>query len=308
VLASRDVVRAERETLALAAEYPGSAAVQALLGTVRMAKGDRAAARIAYQEAYRLDPESIAALTGLTVLDMQENKAAAARARLDARLAATPNRPDLLVLVSKVYVAQRDLGSAERVLRHAIDVDAATLDAYGILVEIYREQKKVEPARLEFDALAGRNPRSVGARTMSALLLHAQANVAEAKRRYIEVLAMDPRAAVAANNLAWIYADEAENLDLALQLAQRAADQLPERAELRDTVGWVYYRKQLPQLAIAPFAQAVAQQPENPTFHYHLGLAYVRSGDRVRGREAFERALTLSPEYGEAKRELAYLQ
>ena len=47
---------------------------------------------------------------------------------------------------------------------------------------------------------------------MSALLLHAQNKVQEAKSRYAEIVATEPRAAIAANNLAWIYADEAENL------------------------------------------------------------------------------------------------
>ena len=123
---------------------------------------------------------------------------------------------------------------------------------------------------------------------MAAMLVHAQQKPAEAKRRYQEVLNLEPQAAVAANNLAWIYADEKQNLDEALQLAQRAAEQMVDFAEAWDTLGWVYLRKQLPLLAVEPFERAIRKAPDNATFHYHLGLALAGSGDRVRGREAFQ--------------------
>jgi DNA-binding NtrC family response regulator len=41
------------------------------------------------------------------------------------------------------------------------------------------------------------------------------------------------KAVVAANNLAWIYADEGQNLDAAIQLAERAAEVAPQRADVR---------------------------------------------------------------------------
>ena len=94
------------------------------------------------------------------------------------------------------------------------------------------------------------------------MLVHAQGRLAEAKRRYAELLEREPRAAVAANNLAWIYADEQQNLDVALDLAERATEQMPDYAEAWDTLGWVYHRKQLPMLAVAPFEKAVRQGSE----------------------------------------------
>jgi tetratricopeptide (TPR) repeat protein len=308
LIASRDLPRARTELTGLLAAYPRAAGVHAADGTLRLVSDDAAGARAAFERAYALDPTSIAALTGLTLLDMRENRATAAIARLESRLAATPNRPAVLVLAAKVYVAQRDLAKAEAALRRAIAADATVGEAYGILVDLYREQQRVDAARAEFDALAAANPKDVSARTVSALLLHAQNKLEDAKQRYTEILALDSRAAVAANNLAWIYADEGENLDAGLQLAQRAVDLVPDRAAFRDTLGWVYLRKQLPQLAVRPFEQAVAREPETAVFHYHLGLAYAESGDRARGRDALQRALELNPGLEEAKRGLAALQ
>ena len=143
------------------------------------------------------------------------------------------------------------------------------------------------------------------------MLLHMQNRVEDARARYEKVLSMDARAAVAANNLAWIYAERGEQLDRALQLAQTAKAQLPESPEVNDTLGWVYYKKGLGSLAVAPLQQSVEQDPKNPTYHYHLGLVYANSGQRAKAREALEQALKLNlpaAESADARKALASLK
>jgi tetratricopeptide (TPR) repeat protein len=241
------------------------------------------------------------------MLDVAEKRLPQARARLEARLKAEPRRPALLLVASKVFVQSGDLPAAERLLRQAIDLAPTVTEPYVLLGEIYRAQGRLDSARAELDAAVAIDAANVPARTMAAMLVHAQQKPAEAKRRYEELLGIEPQAAVAANNLAWIYADEKQNLDEALQLAQRAVEQMADYPEAWDTLGWVYYRKQLPILAVQPFERAVGQAPENATFHYHLGLALAGSGDRVRSRASFETALKLQPSHTDARRELTAL-
>ena len=62
---------------------------------------------------------------------------------------------------------------------------------------------------------------------MAAMIVHSQNKTADAKKRYETIINADPTAAVAANNLAWIYAEEGQKLDEALRLAQGAASKLP---------------------------------------------------------------------------------
>jgi tetratricopeptide (TPR) repeat protein len=142
---------------------------------------------------------------------------------------------------------------------------------------------------------------------MAAVLVHAKGDLEDATRRYTELLTVEPRAGVAANNLAWIYADERQNLDLALDLAERATEALPDYAEAWDTLGWVYQRKQLPLLAVVPFEKAVGQDPNNATFHYHLGMALAGTGDREKARESLQMALKLQPSFPDAQREMKAL-
>ena len=42
---------------------------------------------------------------------------------------------------------------------------------------------------------------------------------------------------------------------------------------------------------------AAEKVPGNPTFQYHLGLAYAQTGDKAAAREALGRALKLKPDF-----------
>jgi Flp pilus assembly protein TadD len=226
---------------------------------------------------------------------------------VEASLAADPKRPQVLVLAARLHLADRDLAKAEQALRQVLEIESNNTDAYTMLGAVFAAQKKLDSARAEYDELARRNQKNIAARTMSAMIVQAEGQVEDAKKRYAQILEIDPRAAVAANNLASIYADQGENLDLAMQLAQRAVDLLPDRAEVRDTIGWIYYRKQVPILAVRPFEEATAMDPNNPTYRYHLGLAYAKTGDSTRARQALQGALQLNPKLLEARRELNML-
>jgi Flp pilus assembly protein TadD len=132
---------------------------------------------------------------------------------------------------------------------------------------------------------------------MVGLILQAQGKNDEAQKRYERLVDLNPRAAVASNNLAWMYASRGEQLDKALQLAQAAKAELPDHPDVNDTLGYVYLKKQLPSLAIQPFRFALEKAPDNPAFHYHLGLAYAQAGDKAAARLAMEKALKLKADF-----------
>jgi tetratricopeptide (TPR) repeat protein len=296
LLANRDFDRAERELAPLRKDFPKVAAIEALVGSLAVGRKDFAAARAAFERTHALDPASLEGLAGLIAMELQARNVAGARALVEARLAAGTPTPQLLLLAARTYTTANDLTSAERVLRQAISVDASFLPAYALLGQLYVQQQRLDEARAEFEQLARRQSRPVGAMTMSGMILQAQGNAPKAKQRYQEVLAVDSRAAVAANNLAWMYADSGEKLDEALKLAQTATEAMPDVPEMMDTLGWVYYKKNLPQLAIPLFSRSIEKAPQIATYHYHLGLAYRQAGDAARARTAFRKALEHSPD------------
>lgn len=295
LLAAKDLARAERELGGLRQAYPNVAAVHTLSGALALLRNDNATARTEYARAVELDAQGTDALAGLIALDFRANNAAAAVARMEERLKSDTSA-EALMLAAQTYWTARDAAGAERVLRQAIDTHPSLLTSYAMLGQLYMTQRKLDEARTEFEALAKKQDKPVGPLTMSGIILQAQGQNDLARRRYEEVLALDPRAAIAANNLAWLHAESGENLDIALQLAQTANAAVPESPEMMDTLGWVYYKRRLPNLAIPLFERSVEKMPDRASYRYHLGLAYLQSGDTARGRAALQAALNARPD------------
>jgi tetratricopeptide (TPR) repeat protein len=158
---------------------------------------------------------------------------------------------------------------------------------------------QLDRALSEYQALANRSQSRAGALTLVGMIQEARGDRKAAQQEYEKVLALDPTAGVAANNLAWMYA-ESDRLDEALKLATVAQAQL-KRPEAEDTLGWIYYRKGLLQHAIGAFERAASKAPNNPVYHYHLGLAQLKQGNDAQGRAALKRALTLKPDFNGAE-------
>ena len=87
------------------------------------------------------------------------------------------------------------------------------------------------------------------------------------------------------------------NLDVALGLAQTAVQQVPDDPAVNDTLGWIYYKKELPGRAIAAFQKSVEKDSANPVYHYHLALAYSKNGDRVMAKRFLEKALAIASDF-----------
>lgn len=306
-----NVAKAESELAQLVKNDPNSPDVQNLVASVHWRKGNRAAARDAYSRALQLKPDSFIALAGLVRADMIDNKPEAAIARLQPRLASHPNDISLQILAGTVYMASNNLQDAEKAFLKAIEIDQANLEAFSRLGTVYLRQNKLDEARRNYEDIAKKQSKPVAATTMVGIILTLQNKPTEARKEYERALTFDPQAAVAANNLAWEYAQADTNLDMALQLAQTAKQKLPTNAEVSDTLGWVYYKKNLGSAAVSAFRQGIEQDPANPNIHYHLGLAYMKTGDRLAARRSLEQALKLNPTFpgaDDAKRSLETLK
>jgi tetratricopeptide (TPR) repeat protein len=135
----------------------------------------------------------------------------------------------------------------------------------------------------------------VAAHTMVGILAEIEGDRASARAAYERALATDARAAVPANNLAWMLAESGQELDRALELAQVAKAGLPEVAAVDDTLGFAYYKKGLYPQAITAFQASSGREPQNAAFQLRLGLAYVKASRWQDGARALREALRLDP-------------
>ena len=121
-----------------------------------------------------------------------------------------------------------------------------------------------------------------------------------------DVVKRHPGVAGARNDLAWLLAEDGEDLDTALALAQQARDRNAS-PEVLDTLGWVHLKRGETAQAIEILERAVAGRSDSPSIRFHLGSALLQAGETDRGKEMLEAALALGafPEADQARAELA---
>jgi tetratricopeptide (TPR) repeat protein len=297
LLAQGNSARAKEEIASLQKDYPNSPTVMNLTAAQQMRDKQFDAARASYSKVLAASPNDPEAVKGMTALDMTGGRTKEAVARIEAGLAKPKPSGDFLVLAARVYASVGNQAKTEDLLKQAIEAEPARLEAYEMLGSFYVRQHRLEEAKAQFEQVVKRNPKSVPANTMLGMLLETGQKLPEAEKQYQKVLALDQQAAVANNNLAWLYVSTNKNLDEALQMANAAQQQLPNEPHVLDTLGWIYYRKNMSTEAIRHLESSVRLDATDPSTHYHLGMAYFQAGDMDKAKISLQRALAFKRDF-----------
>ena len=116
----------------------------------------------------------------------------------------------------------------------------------------------------------------------------------EAAEQFQAVLAIQPEHSTAMNYLGYMWADNNENLEQALDLVRRAVALEPNNGAYVDSLGWALFRLGKFEEARRHLERANQLVPEDSVILEHLGDVYVALGDERRAREAYEHALAIN--------------
>lgn len=114
-----------------------------------------------------------------------------------------------------------------------------------------------------------------------------------------QVLDEFPEDIGAGNDLGYLWADRGEHLQRSLALIQRAVQADPENIAYRDSLGWVFFRLNRLEEAVAELQQAAASESAPGVIHEHLGDALARLGQRAAALAAYRRAEAAFQKAGE---------
>jgi tetratricopeptide (TPR) repeat protein len=275
-----------------------------------------------FETALKVDATNFDALNGLINIYARTRELDKAHARVDQALASYPNVATLHYLKAQVYGAQRNSQGAEAELNKSLELDPNYLPAYSALGSLYINTKQEDRAIAEYQKIIARRPENAMPYTLIGILEDQRKNYDAAAENYRKALEKDPNAVIAANNLAWLYAVTGKgNLDEAVRLAQGVVQKNPNIAGFIDTLGWVYYKKNLHGAAVEQLRNAVkineadalkANATPSASYHFHLGMALKDQGDKQEARRELETAIKLSDkspfaDVEEAKKALASL-
>jgi Flp pilus assembly protein TadD len=163
----------------------------------------------------------------------------------------------------------------------------------------------IDEAIARYQDAIQKNPREAGFYILLGELYDTKKDSARAKQMYQKALELRPNNPLASNNLAYLMVETGDNLDAALSLAQTARRGMSESPNAADTLGWIYYQKGVYRSAIDLFEESVklsqkAGRTESPTVHYHLGLAYNKTGEFDLAKQHLQRVLKLNPQFSNA--------
>ena len=248
-----------------------------------------------YEEALNRNPRDLLAMTGLAQLWIIQKQPAQAVARIGQQIATVPGESGLYSLLGQVQAGMNDYAAAEQSFGKAVALNPNSVDAILALTGVQLARGSTEQAAASYQRAIQQDPRDVRPHILLGTLKESQGKWQEAQGHYEQALRVQPDNPAAANNLAYLLLEHGGNADVAVSLAQTARRALPEIPNTADTLAWAYVHKGVYGLAIDLLQEAVKASPNNPTYRYHLGVAYQRNKSNAEAKEQFGRALQLNP-------------
>jgi len=201
--------------------------------------------------------------------------------------------------LARTYILKKDFLEAENVLNKAIKIDQDNVAAILLLGELSQNLGKQAEAVSLYKQAIEKNPAKIEPYLRLSAIYEEQKKYDAAIKMYEEVLKLDSKNIFASNNLAYIYLQNDQNLDRALDLAQNAMEFASENPMVMDTLGLVYYKKGLYPKAIRLFEQCIEKIKNDPRLFYHLGLAYRENGQKEKAKEALNKAISFNSDFPE---------
>ena len=275
------------------------------------------------------------------ILDIQQNRAAAARTEILEALGSAPEDLRALNLLMASYRVSKETArgieelksfaaehlSAAAVQRFLGDVLIANNDRAGALrayeaarsanprfkavdlaiARMYIEDGRPEDARELVATVLQSDARNSGANFLMGWFDDGAGHYKEALQEYRRAVEADPSNIQALNNLAFLLSTRFGNEVEGLKYAQKAKELSPNDAEISDTLGWIYYQEGLYASAIPYLEQSVSRN-STAQHSFHLAMAYWKAGRREQAQTTLAMARKNNskiPEAEEAQRVFA---
>lgn len=278
--------------------FPKSAERHYVLGVSLMAGKQTSEARKEFETALALAPDHVEAVRQLVNLDLLENRQDVALARVQKQIAVAGRSPRLVLLLAAVQGARGNKAGAEEAYQEAIRLDPGHAEASVALANFYVTGGKLDQALPVIES-ALKTEKGPAAYQLRGIILQSKGDLQGARRSYEQALALNPRFAEAANNLAWLLSEKLGDSRKAFFIAETAYQSSPNDPHIADTFGWIVYRMGDVKRAVTLLTASAEKLPNNPDIQYHLGMALLGARDTTGARRALTRAVTSAAPFGD---------
>ena len=296
--------KAQPELEALVQQVPQMNDARLQLANLYLAEKNYTKATDQFEQLWKANPPDVRGFVGLQGIKLAQGKGDEAIQAMQDLVQKNPANLALryqLAMFETARGAQKrktDPKAAQQLFAQAAENYKGILKTSANSAEIWlrlgalqRELNQNDAALSSFEQAGKADPRNADAFLNQGMLLEEMGRKKEAADAYNRTLGIDPQNTLALNNLAMMNAEANTNLDQAMTFAERAKSRVPNSPDISDTLGFVYYQKNLNTEALRIFKQIVQNDPKNPTFRLHLAMALLKQGDKQGARDEAEKAL-----------------
>ena len=196
-----------------------------------------------------------------------------------------PKDAEGFVLEGDIEASRTKWAAAATAYRAALQRGKSTETAIKLHQSLTRSDKVADAERLGVEWRKER-PQDAAFRYYLGDIALQNKDLAGAEGFYREVLTLQPRNALAANNIAWLLVKQAK--PGALEMAEKANQLAPERAPLLDTLAAAQAADGKLTLAVQTQKKAVAAAPQDASLRLQLARLYVKSNEPAFARSELD--------------------
>ncbi len=271
--------------------FPKVEANSFLLARVHGAMGKFDEALSLYSELYKKHPDQIPLLSSMVDMNMMKKQSAEAIRLCDEFLATHGDNSVVSVMKVRIFLNLRQMDQAEELLLSVIKKEDKKAFPFVLLADLYRSQGKPDKASEFYEKATKVEPESVTVLMKLADLQMKMVHFSKAIQSYEKVLELSPTFLPAINNLAYLYSEQSGKIDRAFELAKQAYEMVGDNADIKDTLGYIHYKKGTYMQAEELLLSALQDRPEHPMILFHIGLVYKEQYNEKMAAETIQKAI-----------------
>ena len=295
LMAAGDAKQAIATLRKLAAAQPNNPMHQVRLADANALNKDPAEAQRNLKKALEIKPDLVAAKRGLIMLAVMDKRAQDAITMSRELQKALPKEGIGFSLEGDVEAQRGNWDAAIGAYRAGLQRGASTELTIKLHVALVNSGKRAEADRLAADWQKANAKDAAFIYYLGDFALQRK-ELAEAEAYYRQVIELQPRNALAYNNIAWLMATAGK--PGAVALAEKANALLPERAPLLDTLATALAADNQTTKAVEVQRRALARSPDDPSLRLNLAKHLLKAGEKDQARAELEALQKLGTKFG----------
>lgn len=278
----------------LVAATPTNAGSQVRLAEAQMATKDSDGAKLSLKRALEIKPDLLPAQRGLAMLALADKRPDEALGIARDAQKKSPKDGAAFMLEGEIEAQRKNWPAAAAAFRAALQREKTTEAIIGLHTALLGSNQRADADKLAAD-WQREQPKDVAFRYYLGDIALSRSDFTGAEGHYRAVLELQPRNALAMNNIAWLMARQGK--PGAVAMAEQANALLPDRAPLLDTLASALAaEKQWPK-AIEAQKRAIQRSPQDAGFQLNLAKLYLQSGDKTQARSELEALAKLGDKF-----------